>query len=194
MGDRLDARSAADYGYPERPLNTERTAVILGNAHGRGELHYRTVLRAYFPEYARELDESRELRRASRRRCAARSARELHAADRPLCSRRSPKTACPASWPTASPGRRGECVQLPRSELRLRRRVRVRDGGDPRRDRRPGRERVRRRGDGRRGPQHGRLHVHQVLQDRRAFRDRQPSVRRGRRRLRHGRRRRRSSS
>ena len=47
-----------DYGYPERPLNTERTAVILGNAHGGGEQHYVTVLRACFPEYARELEES----------------------------------------------------------------------------------------------------------------------------------------
>ena len=47
----------ADYGYPERPLNTERTAVILGNAMG-GEKHYRTVLRSSFPEYARELGEA----------------------------------------------------------------------------------------------------------------------------------------
>jgi len=47
----------ADYGYPERPLNTERTAVILGNAMA-GEKHYLTVLRAYFPEYSRELDVS----------------------------------------------------------------------------------------------------------------------------------------
>ena len=47
----------ADYGYPERPLNTERTAVILGNAMA-GEKHYLTVLRAYFPEYSRELDGS----------------------------------------------------------------------------------------------------------------------------------------
>ena len=47
----------ADYGYPERPLNTERTAVILGNAMA-GEKHYLTAMRAYFPEYARELDES----------------------------------------------------------------------------------------------------------------------------------------
>src|SRR6185437_2024015 len=46
----------ADYGYPERPLPTERTAVILGNALA-GEQHYLTSLRAYFPEYARELDE-----------------------------------------------------------------------------------------------------------------------------------------
>uniref|UniRef100_Q022P4 Beta-ketoacyl synthase n=1 Tax=Solibacter usitatus (strain Ellin6076) TaxID=234267 RepID=Q022P4_SOLUE len=47
----------ADYGYPERPLNTDRTAVILGNAMG-GEKHYLTSMRAYFPEYARELEES----------------------------------------------------------------------------------------------------------------------------------------
>ncbi|MBZ5619220.1 MAG: SDR family oxidoreductase [Acidobacteriia bacterium] len=43
-----------DYGYPKRPLNTDRTAVILGNALG-GEKHYLTVLRLQFPEYAREL-------------------------------------------------------------------------------------------------------------------------------------------
>jgi acyl transferase domain-containing protein/NAD(P)-dependent dehydrogenase (short-subunit alcohol dehydrogenase family)/acyl carrier protein len=47
----------ADYGYPDRPFNTDRTAVILGNAMG-GEQHYLTSLRAYFPEYARELQES----------------------------------------------------------------------------------------------------------------------------------------
>src|ERR1017187_6342516 len=33
-----------DYGYPKRPLNLDRTAVILGNAMG-GEKHYFTVLR-----------------------------------------------------------------------------------------------------------------------------------------------------
>ncbi len=47
----------ADYGYPGRPLDTERTAVIIGNAMG-GEKHYLTALRAHFPEYARELEES----------------------------------------------------------------------------------------------------------------------------------------
>jgi acyl transferase domain-containing protein len=47
----------ADYGYPERLLNTERTAVILGNAMA-GERHYLTALRAHFPKYARELDSS----------------------------------------------------------------------------------------------------------------------------------------
>ena len=47
----------ADYGYPDRPLNTDRTAVILGNAMA-GERHYLTAMRAHFPEYARELDAS----------------------------------------------------------------------------------------------------------------------------------------
>ncbi len=46
-----------DYGYPKRPLNTDRTAVILGNAMA-GEKHYFTALRLYFPEYAQELAES----------------------------------------------------------------------------------------------------------------------------------------
>ncbi len=43
-----------DYGYPKRPLDPDRTAVILGNAMA-GERHYLTALRIYFPEYSREL-------------------------------------------------------------------------------------------------------------------------------------------
>ncbi len=46
-----------DYGYPKRPFDPDRTAVILGNAMA-GEKHYRTSLRVFFPEYAHELDES----------------------------------------------------------------------------------------------------------------------------------------
>ena len=46
-----------DYGYPKRPLNNDRTAVIIGNAIG-GEKHYLTVSRVLFPEFARELAES----------------------------------------------------------------------------------------------------------------------------------------
>ncbi len=46
-----------DYGYPKRPLNADRTAVILGNAMA-GEKHYFTALRLYFPEYANALSES----------------------------------------------------------------------------------------------------------------------------------------
>ena len=47
----------SDYGYPDRALDLDRTAVILGNAMG-GERHYFTVMRVYFPEYAHELAES----------------------------------------------------------------------------------------------------------------------------------------
>ncbi|MGA9597075.1 MAG: beta-ketoacyl synthase N-terminal-like domain-containing protein, partial [Acidimicrobiia bacterium] len=43
-----------DYGYPDRPLDPDRTAVVLGNAMA-GEMHYLTALRAYYPEYAEEL-------------------------------------------------------------------------------------------------------------------------------------------
>ncbi|HZM10480.1 MAG TPA: beta-ketoacyl synthase N-terminal-like domain-containing protein, partial [Candidatus Limnocylindrales bacterium] len=65
-----------DYGYPDRPLNTERTAVILGNAMA-GEKHYFTALRIYFPEYASQLSHSASfaaLPEASRRDIT----RELH--------------------------------------------------------------------------------------------------------------------
>ncbi|MGA8149557.1 MAG: SDR family oxidoreductase [Terriglobales bacterium] len=65
-----------DYGYPNRPLNLDRTAVILGNAMG-GERHYFTVMRVYFPEYEHELSESTSfaaLPEAVRRNIA----RELH--------------------------------------------------------------------------------------------------------------------
>ena len=46
-----------DYGYPQRPLDADRTAVILGNAMA-GEKHYLTALRVFFPEYAQELAQS----------------------------------------------------------------------------------------------------------------------------------------
>ncbi|HEX2784573.1 MAG TPA: type I polyketide synthase, partial [Ilumatobacteraceae bacterium] len=46
-----------DYGWPERTIDTEHTAVILGNAMG-GEKHYQTALRIAYPELARELDAS----------------------------------------------------------------------------------------------------------------------------------------
>ena len=52
----MSAREALlDYGYPERPLDADRTAVILGNAMG-GDQHYRTALRIFFPELTRDLD------------------------------------------------------------------------------------------------------------------------------------------
>ena len=44
-----------DFGYPERALDRDRTAVILGNAMG-GDLHYETATRISYPEVARELE------------------------------------------------------------------------------------------------------------------------------------------
>ncbi len=51
----IAAREAlSDFGYPQRKLDPDRTAVIIGNAMG-GDKHYLTALRIYFPEYADEL-------------------------------------------------------------------------------------------------------------------------------------------
>jgi hypothetical protein len=47
----------ADYGYPERPLDGERTAVIMGNAMG-GDRHLFSSARLLFPEYADELEKT----------------------------------------------------------------------------------------------------------------------------------------
>ncbi len=60
------ARAAlVDYGWPERPLDNERTAVVIGNAMA-GEQHYLTTLRVSFPEFARELEGSATVRRPTR--------------------------------------------------------------------------------------------------------------------------------
>ncbi|NNC91204.1 MAG: acyltransferase domain-containing protein, partial [Acidimicrobiia bacterium] len=47
----------ADFGYPDRALDPDRTAVILGNAMA-GDQHYMTTLRLMFPEYAEQLAQS----------------------------------------------------------------------------------------------------------------------------------------
>ena len=57
----IAADALADYGYPSRPLDLERTGVVLGTAMG-GELHYLTALRVMFPEFARALDGVGEFR------------------------------------------------------------------------------------------------------------------------------------
>ena len=46
-----------DAGWPDRPLDLDRTAVIIGNALS-GEKHYLTALRIMFPDLARELEET----------------------------------------------------------------------------------------------------------------------------------------
>ena len=55
----IAAEALADYGWPDRKLDTERTAVILGNAMA-GEHHYLTTLRIQFPECARWLNAAKE--------------------------------------------------------------------------------------------------------------------------------------
>ena len=58
----IAAEALADYGYPDRPLDTERTGVILGTAMG-GEMHYITAQRIAFPEYANWLRAAPEFQR-----------------------------------------------------------------------------------------------------------------------------------
>ncbi|MGQ9548246.1 MAG: beta-ketoacyl synthase N-terminal-like domain-containing protein, partial [Roseiflexus sp.] len=61
----IAAEALADYGYPERPLDTDRTGVILGTAMG-GELHYITHQRIVFPEYVHLLERTEAWRRLPR--------------------------------------------------------------------------------------------------------------------------------
>ncbi|MCC6168327.1 MAG: polyketide synthase, partial [Caldilineaceae bacterium] len=51
----IAAEAMADYGYPDRPLDLERTGVILGTAMG-GEMHYLTTLRISYPELAEAIN------------------------------------------------------------------------------------------------------------------------------------------
>ncbi|MCB1189719.1 MAG: SDR family NAD(P)-dependent oxidoreductase [Leptospiraceae bacterium] len=47
----IASEALSDFGYPQRPIDLDRTGVIIGTAMG-GELHYITHLRISFPEYA----------------------------------------------------------------------------------------------------------------------------------------------
>ncbi|HQR46982.1 MAG TPA: beta-ketoacyl synthase N-terminal-like domain-containing protein, partial [Thermoanaerobaculia bacterium] len=51
----IAAEALADYGAPKRPLDTERTGVVLGTAMG-GELHFLTAHRVFFPDWRRALE------------------------------------------------------------------------------------------------------------------------------------------
>ena len=55
------AAALADYGFPERPLDTDRTGVVLGAAMG-GDMHLDTHARIVFPEYAGALEQVEEFR------------------------------------------------------------------------------------------------------------------------------------
>ena len=80
------AEALADYGFPGRPLDQERTAVILGTAMA-GELHYLTNLRVMFPEFAQGAHRRRQFRelpfevRTAILAPLARGARQAAAAD-----------------------------------------------------------------------------------------------------------------
>ncbi len=122
-----------DYGWPDRTLDNERTAVILGNAMA-GEKHYQTALRIAFPEFARELAAAPSfaaLPPDQRGEIIA----EFH---------RRMDGLTPAITEDTMPGELGNCHRRPRRqplrparpELRRRRRVRVSDGRVRRVDRR----------------------------------------------------------
>ncbi|MGE5344440.1 MAG: type I polyketide synthase, partial [Acidithiobacillales bacterium] len=51
----IAAEALADYGWPKRPLDTERTGVVLGTAMG-GELHFLTAHRVFFPDWRKALE------------------------------------------------------------------------------------------------------------------------------------------
>ncbi len=88
-----------DYGWPERPLDLERTAVVLGNAMA-GEHHYRTSMRLSFPEVERELVASRSYAALPADARAAIAA-ELHAGLDDLL---------PATTEDTMPGELGNCL------------------------------------------------------------------------------------
>ena len=50
----ITRETLADYGWPNRPLDLDRTAVILGNAMG-GEKHYQTAFHIFQPEFEADL-------------------------------------------------------------------------------------------------------------------------------------------
>ncbi|MGO8877603.1 MAG: beta-ketoacyl synthase N-terminal-like domain-containing protein, partial [Acidimicrobiales bacterium] len=54
-------QALTDYGYPERPLDNDRVAVVFGNAMA-GEQHYKTATRIAFPEFAEDLGEAPSFR------------------------------------------------------------------------------------------------------------------------------------
>ncbi len=55
----IAAEALADFGYPDRPINTDRTGVILGTAMG-GERHYITAMAVNHPEFMHLLEETPE--------------------------------------------------------------------------------------------------------------------------------------
>src|SRR5271157_1370147 len=88
-----------DYGYPKRPLDLDRTAVILGNAMA-GERHYLTSFRVFFPEYAHQLAESAIF--------AALPAESRNNITRELHDRKDSRL--PEIWEDSMPGELANCI------------------------------------------------------------------------------------
>ena len=172
-----------DYGWPERPIDGERTAVVLGNAMS-GERHYLTALRIAFPELAHELDRAPTFQALPADVRKAISAEFGELLGRPLSRDHRGHDARRARQLHGRPG--GQPVRPARPQLRGRRRLRVGPRRHRRVRRRSRRPLLRHRHRRRRRPQHGRVELRQVLQDRRALGHRHPAVRRRRRRVRHG--------
>ena len=184
-------QALTDYGYPARPLDPERVAVILGNAMG-GERHYQTASGSTSPRSPKSWARPpaftalpHDVQRTLLAEFGRHHRQEVSRDHRGLHARRAVELH-------RRPG--GQPVRLPRSQLRDRRRLRLGHGGDQLGGPRAGPRRLRRRHHRRHRPQHGRVDLRQVLQDRRPVGHRDPAVRRRRRRLRDGRGRRRCSS
>ncbi|MEI2825289.1 MAG: beta-ketoacyl synthase N-terminal-like domain-containing protein [Dermatophilaceae bacterium] len=93
-------RALMDAGWPKWSIDSDRVAVILGNAIG-GEKHYKSSMRIQLPEALKRLQESATLRVVVARGAASRSSKRPGPTTSTTCSR-SPKTRCPASSPTSS--------------------------------------------------------------------------------------------
>ena len=50
-------QALSDYGYPERNVDSDRMAVVIGNSNA-GERHYRSTMRILLPEYVQALEQS----------------------------------------------------------------------------------------------------------------------------------------
>ena len=116
-----------DYGYPKRPLDPGSHGRDPGQCHGRGEaLSHRVahVLSGIRPRVGGK----RQFRGAAGSGCAATSPANCTSGSASICPR-LPKTACPANWPTALPAAL-RTSSTSTAQLRLRRGVRLGDGGD----------------------------------------------------------------
>ncbi len=180
----IAAEALADYGWPERPLDTERTAVILGNAMA-GEHHYLTTLRIQFPECARWLNDAKEFGDlpADVRQKILSSWHERMDATLPPVT----EDTMPGELANILSGRVANVLNLRGPKLRDRRRLRLQLRRPRRGGGRPGGGPLRRGDHRRHRPQHGRQLLRQVLQDRGAVRHRHPSLRGRGRRVRDGR-------